>query len=669
MLPADNTTPAPLWRGSNVVWLRIASCCLLLALLGSTPATTRAAETDTSAQTNAETNADRSDRDDRARKSDVSDAERLLRLVDRWLGEDGVPERVDERIVVRDAIGVSVTLRVAGRTVGVGEAAIASALRARRNPEEPVDLVELTRQASRRAFAELLSHLRRAAVRSREEGFASEEAEASRISDVMGRVRLDVQIARRLEPVEAPPEGGLQAVLTRFAPGYHGLVLFDGERIAMHWPGRAVALNLSPDRQIIRLVTELDRPVVDAERVGRPAGLPLGRFEVIHVVQNERSLPPQRLTRGLLPIPPRGVGVATVRDLSDRLGAHLSSRLTDEGFLGKYHPTTGEYDPRLAPRAEQALAAYAMLRHDSRRLIREGPRRDIRVRVGESVRLVQRMVRTEGERLDPATAALVLLCFDADPLGRHDPEEARQLARRVLAAGRAVAEGEQPATEARQAILAAALASHFAERRDDAFAEAALDLVEGLWQNGQTPDVHTATWLGGAHTALAPLAPLPEHDQLAARYRQWSQRQGDLIALFLEQQVLEPPRLGPSDVIGGFDLQPTAPGSPPNPDWRTGPLLSLLAHGLRHETVTRDRDRLGWLLSADLAARFTAQLMFNRPGCYYHPVPRRSVGGIRTNLWDNRISAGPHALNLLAVMDLLETIEFLETRRHREDRP
>ena len=662
MLPSGNTMPGPLWRKRNAAWIRIAACCLLLALLGSLPATTQAAETDT----NVETNADRTGRDDRARKSDVSDAERLLRLVDRWLGEDGVPEQVEERIVVRDAIGVSVTLRVGGRTVGVGEAAIESALRARRNPEEPVDLVELTRQASRRAFAELLSQLRRAAVRAREEGFASEEAEPPRISDAVGRVRLDVQIARHLEPVEAPAEGGLPAVLTRFAPGYHGLVLVDGERTAMHWPGRAVALNLSPSRQVIRLVTELDRPVVDAERVGRPDGLPLGRFEVIHVVQTELGLPPQRLTRGLLPIPPRGVGVATVRDLSDRLGAHLSSRLTDEGFHGTYHPTTGEYDPRLAPPAEQALAAYAMLRHDSRRLIREGPRRDIRSRIGESVRLVQRMARTEGERLDPATAALVLLCFDADPLGRHDPEEARQLARRVLAAGRAVAAGEQPATEARQAILAAALASHFAKRRDDAFAVAALDLVEGLWQNGQTPDVHTATWLGVSHTALAPLA---ENDRLAPRYHEWSQRQGDLIALFLEQQVLEPPRLGPSDVIGGFDLQPTPPGSPPNPDWRTGPLLSLLAHGLRHETLTRDRDRLGWLLSADLAARFTAQLMFNRPGCYYHPAPSRSVGGIRTNLWDNRISAGPHALNLLAVVDLLETIELLEARRHGDDTP
>ncbi|MFW6335935.1 MAG: hypothetical protein ACOC3G_02245 [Phycisphaeraceae bacterium] len=655
-MPESNAANDPAWRRGNT-WRRGFAACGLPVMLVAVLLVPLLACTAMADQAGV-------DPAERARKSDASDAERLLRLVDQWLSEDGVPDDLDERIVVRDAIGVSVTLRVGGRTVGVGEAAIQSALVTRSHPEEAVELVELTRQASRRAFADLLSHLRRAAVRSREEGVTSERAEPPKISDAADRVRVDVQIARQLEPVQIPAEGGLPAMMTRFAPGYHGLVLVDGERAAMLWPGRAVALNLPPDRQIIRLVTELDRPVVDADRVGRPGGLALGRFEVIHVVRTEAGLPPQHMTRGHLPIPPRGVGVATVRDLSDRLGYHLSSRLTDEGFLGTYHPTTGKYDPRLAPAAEQALAAYTMLRYDSRRLLRDGPLLAVRTRVGQSVRLAQRIVTAEGENLQPATAALVLLCFDADPLSRHEPEQARQLAAGLLDVARAVAGGERPATEARRALLAAALASHFAELRDEAFAEAALDLVEGLWQDQQTPDVHTATWLGVAHTALAPLA---EHERFGPRYRRWSQRQGDLIDLFLQQQVLVPPRIGPSDVIGGFDLQPTAPGSPPNPDWRSGPLLSLLAHGLRHEAVTRDRDRLGWLLSADLAARFTAQLMFTEAGCYYHAAPARSVGGIRTSLWDNRVSVGPHALNLLAIMDLLETIEVLEARRHGND--
>jgi hypothetical protein len=226
-----------------------------------------------------------------------------------------------------------------------------------------------------------------------------------------------------------------------------------------------------------------------------------------------------------------------------------------------------------------------------------------------------------------------------------------------------MAQQQAQATEARRALVAAALASRFANRRNEDFAEAALNLVDGLWRDGQFPDAHAAIWLGIAHTALAPLA---ENEVFAPRYRRWSRRQGDLIDRFLEQQVLVPPRLGPSDVIGGFDLQPRLPGSPPNPDWRTGPLLSLLTHGLRHPSVTEDRDRLGWLLSADLAARFTAQLMFTRPGCYYHPTPNRSVGGIRTSLWDNRVSASHHALNLLAMLDLLETIEQLEQRRSRD---
>ncbi|MFP3422575.1 hypothetical protein R0K19_24700, partial [Bacillus sp. SIMBA_161] len=86
---------------------------------------------------------------------------------------------------------------------------------------------------------------------------------------------------------------------------------------------------------------------------------------------------------------------------------------------------------------------------------------------------------------------------------------------------------------------------------------------------------------------------------------------------------------GPPDVLGGFEFQRAAPGSPPNPDWRTAPLLSLLAHGLRHDAVFEGRYRLGWLLSADLAARFIAQLTVTGPGAYYRRSPELGLGGVR----------------------------------------
>ena len=121
-----------------------------------------------------------------------------------------------------------------------------------------------------------------------------------------------------------------------------------------------------------------------------------------------------------------------------------------------------------------------------------------------------------------------------------------------------------------------------------------------------------------------------------------------------EQQVIEPPRLGPKDVIGGFELVKGPPNSPPNPDWRTAQLLSFLATCVRQPGITQGRDSYGWLLTGALAARFLGQLMMDEPNCYYVRNHPESLGGVRLCLWDNRLPINANAMSLLAVTELQE---------------
>ncbi len=115
--------------------------------------------------------------------------------------------------------------------------------------------------------------------------------------------------------------------------------------------------------------------------------------------------------------------------------------------------------------------------------------------------------------------------------------------------------------------------------------------------------------------------------------------------------------LGPADVIGGFELEPAPVGTPPAPNWRTAQLLAFLSICLREDGITADRDALGWVLNAGLAARFIAQLMMDEASAYYVRSLPDAIGGVRMALWDNQLGLAPTALSLLACVQLQETLD------------
>lgn len=600
-----------------------------------------------------------------ARKVDAADALQLHALVRRWLDEGGVPPQRPEPLVVRDAVGVGITLRVDGVTLGFGQAMVPDAITARGLPSEAVDLIALTREAAGLAFEQTLDRLRRASVRARVEGFTTDPNEPARLAEVASRLLVDIQIARGLEPIDLPANARLIDLLRSFASGYHGVVLLDDtDRFAVTWPARALALNLAPDRQLHRLLSDLDLPLENLEAVGKPDGPRLARFAVIHVVRPTADVRPTQLVRGNPPTETFGAVTTTVETLTEALTRHLASRFTADGFRGTYEPTPSRYEPPLAPVPDQMLATYALLRRYALDASRRGLDADTRFQIRRLMDHAEQLGERVLERGPMSHQALALLCLDADPLSQHDVDLAQALTTRLLAS---VDRGDEVGrSEADRAVIAAALARRYDRRRQTEAAEAVLSLVEPMWGHedpagrGQGPGIHAAPWLGIAHAALAPIEDDP---RFAGLYAAWTDRQADLVEACLTRQLIEPPAVGPADVVGGFDPRPVLPGHAPDPDWRTGPMLILLANALRDPAMPEARDRLGWLLSADLAVAFLDRLVFAEASCFYHRSVLESLGGMRWSLTDNRVATAPHAMGLVAAVELLTTLDALKADR------
>jgi hypothetical protein len=228
---------------------------------------------------------------------------------------------------------------------------------------------------------------------------------------------------------------------------------------------------------------------------------------------------------------------------------------------------------------------------------------------------------------------------------------------------RTTAEPDAPlVNETTHALVTAALAALYQQTRSEPLAQALRPALRTLWQDDQASlNIAALPWYVTAHHRAAHLLAGDDPDQQQA-LAQRERKLGQLVTDLSQQQVIERPRLGPTDVVGGFELQTAAPNTPPNPDWRTAQLLQFLAICIRDQGIVGDQSQLGWLVTAGLAGRFINQLMADEPACYYMADPRQALGGVRLTLWDNRLAVAPAAVSLLALTELQETlIDFTTT--------
>jgi hypothetical protein len=604
---------------------------------------------------------------------DRSHAEHAPRLVEAWLRAGEVDPALSPSLPVTDLVGLRVTLRINGMTVGLGDA-MHPGLDAGET-ESPADLGELAVVAGRAALADLERTLRDAHVRARQDPSLRavlEERDAASppsVADVARRVLVDVQVARRLSAVTVDRHADPATVFGTFAPGFHGLRSGPG----IIWPASALAANTSPRSQVVQLLAANNLRPEDIPTLARPGGPPLQRFEVIHIVRPAPAMSPMELIRGNVVLPPLALNSRTVDSLADQLAEHLRGRFTRDGVLqGTFHPTTGEYEPRVAAAQDAALACYALLRYGRYRLSihdNDTIARDLVERATLTARQLATGTLADGEsRIGaPAGAWVLLTLVDGDAAGVDERELRDALGRWLM--GLRLEDGgfrdplsSEPRrlNDAEQALVAAALAALFERTRDRWMAEAINEAIDDLWRRAAgSPNVAVLPWLTFAHNRAGGLLAGNDEERRATL----SERQrtiGRLVDRLTRQQVIEPPVLGPNDVIGGFELIKGPPGSPPSPDWRTAQLLGFLAQALAEPQIVDGHNVHDWLITAGLAARFIAQLMMDEPSAFYTRAPREAHRGVRLAMFDNRLGVSATAMSLLAVTQLQEAARAIQ---------
>lgn len=597
-----------------------------------------------------------------APKVDWTDAQRSFSLVEEWVRSGTVPRANLPAIPVTGAIGVKVTLRTAGYTLGQGQA-MRSDLEAATDRLGPaVDLVPLLTDATRAALAEVRQSLADARLKAVMDQLLDPADARARVEQVGAQLLVDLQIGHNLQTIRVLPDAPPPTVFGRFAFDAQGLrMLPPGQATpdAIVWPASALARNIQPVSQINGLLATLDLGAESRQIVARPDGPVLQRFDVLHRVRPSLDQAAVQLIRGNVPVTRQAINVAELGKLSQRIFAHLNQRFVTDAVRGTYHPTTGRYDPLVAEPREIAFAAYAIQRYrnlfgdDASELTRSATRRGAE----EVTRIGDKMRRNDWATFNPAVASLVMLTLLEAQEQPLDIELVAAMNEQLMQT--ITASISDPGSDLPRPVVAlatAAISSYARSTDSPETRKAALLSLNRLTRDAEaSPEILSLYWLALADETLGAVA-LDDENHASTR----AKIIGDLVDKLIQQQVIEPPDLGPDDVLGGFVLQKIAPGAPPTPDWRTSPLLGFLAVSMRDERITADRDSYGWLLTASLAARFVAQLTMDRPSLFYVRGPEDALGGVRLALWDNTLAIEPSAASLLAIVELRETIAALE---------
>jgi hypothetical protein len=614
-------------------------------------------------------------------RPDESHARQAHRLVEGWVRRGGVPGERAEPIRALDVIGVRVTLRLSGVTLGEGTAVrpgLATALVGdAAEPLPPIDLVSLLEPATSRALTAAVAaaedrHLQ-ARLRAARDPEARDVGEAITPRALGAQLDVDLQLAHRPQRIVIARPDRQDTVFARFAPGHHGLMTRPPDAPAadtLVWPATALARNLQPDRQIVRLLHRSGAEPDAIDRLGRPDGLPLYRFDVLHLVRPRADQPVMLLTRGSERLPVRFVTRATLQGMMDRVGLHLFGRFIGDGRVrGGYRPARGRYQPELADDRESALAAYALIRFERRKRADGNNDRVFETYVdqaAETVRQVASRALAEGATPQPVTSAFCLLAVTAAPAGTFEQDLRGRLTAQLLAwvddAGRVrpeTTDDEAGLPPAVSSIVLWALTHVYDQTRDAAVGQAVARLLDGLWAdaNGNF-DINALPWVAAAHERIAPV--LEQQGAIDAETRR--RRAADLnrmAGLIAQLQVVERPRLGPDDVVGGIVVQRQPDDAPPSPDWKTAPLFLFLATAVRDEQIVPAADRPDVLVTLSGAARFLGQLMIDEPATFAVASPEEALGGVRLAPWDNRLDLAPSALTLLGLVEMIQSDQAL----------
>ncbi|XAL98403.1 hypothetical protein OT109_12540 [Phycisphaeraceae bacterium D3-23] len=618
-----------------------------------------------------------------------SDGEVAFHLVQGWVragrvpGDDALPSAP-----LTGVFGVYVSLRDEGRLLGRG-VALRPDLGATVDAEGPsVDVALLLAQATRTALREVERAQRRRAI---ELGITDEDLFEESLRNLHGDLLVDVQLGHHLVTISLPAQGDADAVFGQFVPGFHGLrmtgsLMPNGDLI---WPGNALMRNTSPRSQLIQLLDRQGFEEEDLVAVARPAGAQLERFEVVHFLQAGPNQPPRQLIRGNVVVPRRALDTPGLNGIVERIARHMDGKIgiLNDGTLilrGPYRPSYDRIDPDLAPLRQASLACFAMLVQSKSAQQRSPSDRTSRNRGDRALRVAESLVPLaipRGGDIQSVSAALLLLALCESPVPvDEDLREAlgEALMSLHLQGGgfRAMPDGSRAepgdierASRATEAVITAALASWYTTMN-----EADPAVRRAVWQSMNALVVANRDDAGGAR--LADLTWLSVAYSRAGRQIAGAMQDADAqdhltrmqgflaeqMQLLIDQQVQGVPLKGPDDVAGGYVTHNGIHGAAPDPTWESAMPLAVIAAVLRDEAIVEPNDIFGPLLSAQLGARFIAQLLITDANAYYVRDVQAASGGVRRSLWDNTLDLDCSAMALIALSELQTSLHTLEQR-------
>lgn len=598
-------------------------------------------------------------------------------MVSDWVKAGVVPPADGARpIIASDVVAVRVTLRWLGLSMATGDAyAPADAQQA--------DITELARQATDLALTTLergLAKKEDAKVGAPTELPDKAAPPALTLGILAPQLTASMQIAHAMDRVLIDTNAAIDTVYQRFAPGFHGLRAYnpgtEPEDMAWIWPATSLAFNISPAEQATSLVVKLGYESEAVRQLGRTGGPLLERFEVVHYARASPTSTATMLVRGKPDLPVNSLTTDQVRELAGNLAWFLARRIAADGIMsGTYLPTDDIYDPEDASILDSSLASLALVRWvNAERQFNQFPdelsdrQKDVQ---NSAVRLVRLNAPTlmKVDHRHWTAAALTLLALSDSP-AMSDLKSWRETLTTHLrrlrnrdGTYRAVHdERAETLPLAEQAVIHNALVAMYVNTLDSELgAELALSHARMWSLLDPAKAVSALPWLIDAELRIR-ATPIGKSWRADGTQAKRDQQISAIVTAIEGLQITRSPRVGPADVVGGFEFRTLPPGTPPHADWTSAYPIAVSASLLRSDAITPSDKLIDRLLAAGLGARFIASLTFGEADCYYVRSRRDAVGGVRLGTWDNRLPVGATAMNLIAVDELLRSLNELKKR-------
>lgn len=568
-------------------------------------------------------------------------AMRAYRTLRGWLDEWSVPAR-PEPAALPSCVGAAVILRLDGRVLGRGTAALPNELAALDRDEHAGGGGGPVWQAFLEAFSEADRRL----------PVSRDVLRSDRARELGRRVTVSLELGGPVIPITADTFDDLDALL---APGLDGVSVRVDRQVRAFFPGAMLASGLTPAAAARQLIVGLTgRPEAALESLAvlrEKSKITLARFRSTHLAQGIEGDEPRFLARGT-----RSVSLGEVDSLTKlntfavRTARHLAARFPTPDATGHIElarvvgirrPWMADDPEEPASMVQRAVAVMALRQHAAR--TRSAPAGeydpiDAAIQHGlASLLAPDEPARFKGD--DPVMAAAVILAaHDAaiDPTWRPTYDSAAEVLRRALPS----------LIEPRGGAALPPGASAFV-----AYAAALLNLpdaqplVRRLFRD-TAPDQLVAhmPWLGWAEARLANDGPLPAAAALTdLRQRLWTAQ----ISAFTRDP-------DEADLLGGIVFSTAAR---PLPTWHTARALAFIASALPDPRLTPTADRPREIARLLQGVRFLRQLASDDASSWMESRPTTAAGGIRAAPWDPAMPIDATSMTLLTLNHTISSLE------------